>query len=164
MPLLKKTPTLSDGLTLEQRFSQMRERYDALPETETGAERFKAKNVLYSLSYAWEGLCYVVQAERNFRIHLGITAIAITLAAWLGFALIEWALLWGMIALVLFAELMNTAIELLVDAFTQGEFNWHAKIIKDVAAGAVLITAVCAVGCGVCLYVPHLLRAASLIL
>lgn len=117
---------------------------------------FQSKNVLYSFSYALEGLEYAFKTQRNFKIHLAIAAFALTLAAIFHITLIEWAMIWGLIGLVLFAELTNTAIELGVDMITEGRYDLRAKAIKDVAAGAVFVTALAAVACGVCLFVPRI--------
>src|SRR5262249_49085713 len=96
------------------------------------------------------------QTQRNFRIHLFICAFVAAAAFWLHVSPFEWALLLGMMGLVLFAELTNTAIELFVDMLTEGRFDTRAKAIKDMAAGAVLITALCAVGVGISVFIPHL--------
>lgn len=117
---------------------------------------FKAKNFLESLSYAFGGLVYATRTQRNFRTHLCLAALSLGLASFLQISLFEWALLWGMIGLVLFAELVNTIIELVVDMFTAGEYDARAKMIKDMAAGAVFVTALTAISCGVCIFVPHL--------
>lgn len=119
---------------------------------------FKSRSFLESLSFAFEGLVYATRTQPNFRTHLLITLVAMSLATWLQISLFEWAVLWGITGLVLFAELMNTAIELFVDMLTEGRYDRRAKAIKDMAAGAVLITALCAVGCGTCIFVPYLIR------
>jgi diacylglycerol kinase len=120
---------------------------------------FKAKNFLYSLSFAWEGLVYVTKTQRNFRAHLFMGSMALTLATVFHVTVVEWAILWGVIGIVLFAELMNTVIELFVDMVTQGRYDLRAKAIKDMAAGAVFVTAISALACGVCIFVPHIVAA-----
>lgn len=127
------------------------------PEHFAGVDNpFQSKNVLYSFSYALEGLEYAFKTQRNFRIHLSIAAVAVVMATIFHLSLVEWAMIWGLIGLVLFAELTNTAIELVVDMMTQGRYDLRAKAIKDVAAGAVFVTALSAVACGVCLFVPRI--------
>ncbi len=117
---------------------------------------FKAHNILASFGYAFEGLLYATRTQRNFRIHLCITIVAFTLALLLHITLIEMAVLAIVIGIVLFAELANTTIELFVDMLTEGRYDIRAKAIKDMAAGAVLITAISALTCGVCIFVPYL--------
>ncbi len=116
---------------------------------------FKAENFLSSLSFAWEGLIYATKTQRNFRIHLCMATVAVFLAISLQISIFEWALLWGVMGVVLFAELINTALELFVDLLTDGRYDIRAKAIKDMAAGAVFITAVSALACGVCIFIPH---------
>ncbi len=116
---------------------------------------YQAENLFDSLSYAYHGLVYAFNTQRNFRIHLVIAVLTIGLSSFLPLSLLEWALVWGCIGLVLFAELLNTVVELLVDMFTQGRYDPRAKAIKDMAAGAVFITVMSALACGICIFVPH---------
>jgi diacylglycerol kinase (ATP) len=117
---------------------------------------FRSPNLIASLSFAFEGLAYAAQTQRNFRIHLVLGALALSMAFMFQVSLIEWAMLWGIIGIVLFAELINTALEIFVDLLTDGHYDERAKQIKDMAAGAVLITALSALACGVCIFIPHL--------
>ena len=113
---------------------------------------------LDSVSFAWEGIMYAARTQRNFRIHLAFAAIAITTAMVLEISIMEWALLWGVIGMVMFAEMMNTVVELLVDMMTEGRFDLRAKAIKDMAAGAVFITALAALAIGMCIFTPHIFQ------
>jgi diacylglycerol kinase len=126
-----------------------------LPEMEG---RFRAKNLADSVSFAWEGILYAVRTQRNFRIHLLLATLALACAAGLQIAVLEWAMLWACIGLVLFAELSNSALELFVDILTQGHYDPRAKAIKDMAAGAVFVTALSALACGICIFVPYIGR------
>ncbi len=119
---------------------------------------FKAENIIASFIYAYQGLVYVAKTQRNFRIHLFIAAVAVGVASNLHLAPVEWAMLAGLIGLVLFAEILNTSIELFVDMLTAGHFDLRAKAIKDLAAGGVLIMALSAAICGVCIFTPHILQ------
>ncbi len=108
-----------------------------------------------SLRAAYAGLIYVVQSERNARIHL-IIAIAVVVASVL-FQLSnpELAAVFFAILLVFVAEIVNTAFEKTLDLI---EPNHHAQvgIIKDVVAGAVLVAALGAVAIGFAVFLPHL--------
>lgn len=118
---------------------------------------FRARHFLESLGFALAGLRFVFGTQRNFRTHVVITLGVLLLGGLLGLSSLEWAILLLVVGLVLLAELMNTAIEYTVDLYTQGEFDSRAKIIKDIAAGACLLMAVCAVGVGCCVFGPYLL-------
>ena len=103
-----------------------------------------APNLLMSFKYAWQGVSYAFETQRNFRIHLVIGSVAILLGLLLQVTVVEMALVGLTIALVLVLELLNTALESLVDLIAQQTYYPLAKIAKDCAAGAVLISAITA--------------------
>ncbi|MDQ2808255.1 MAG: diacylglycerol kinase family protein [Chloroflexota bacterium] len=116
----------------------------------------RAATLVSSFRFAFAGLTYVARTQRNFRIHLTLGTLATGLGVVCGFAPLEWAVLAGIITLVLFAEMLNTVVEAAVDLASPG-YHPLAKVAKDVAAGAVLLTALGAVVAGLCLFGPHLL-------
>ena len=95
-----------------------------------------------SFNAAIEGFFYVVKNERNMRIHFLLAIFIFLLGICLNFTLHELMLLTISITLVLAAEMINTAVELIVDLVVEMEFHPIAKVIKDVLAGTVLITAI----------------------
>lgn len=108
-----------------------------------------------SFGYAFEGLRYTLRTQRNFRVHLGFMLAVLILGLWLGITVLEWALLVVMVCAVLLAELFNTVIEVLVD-MVQPTYHPLAKVIKDVSAGAVLISAMASVVVGLLVMGPDL--------
>src|SRR4051812_16292758 len=96
--------------------------------------------LLKSFRYAIEGLKYAVVTQRNMRIHFITALVVLLLSLCLSLSKLEVLLLFVSITLVLFAELINTSIEAVVDMVTE-EYHPLAKIAKDVAAGAVFLTA-----------------------
>jgi undecaprenol kinase len=116
---------------------------------------FKAKHFMASVGFALEGLNYITRVERNFKIDLAMAVTAMVLGAITGLAVMEWAALIVVCGLVLFAEATNTAIELVVDMITQGEYDARAKVVKDVAAGACLMSATLAAIVGALVFIPH---------
>jgi diacylglycerol kinase (ATP) len=100
----------------------------------------KNKNLLDSFNNAINGVVYVLKNERNMKIHL-IAAIGILIIS-LFFKLsrIEFLILLFSIALVIICELFNTAIEIIVDIIVH-VYHPKAKAVKDIAAGAVLVSA-----------------------
>jgi diacylglycerol kinase len=115
------------------------------------------QKLLRSFGHAFAGLADLLRNEQNARIHLAMTAIAIGLGAWLRLAAIEWAILAFTISLVISMEAMNSAIERTVD-LASPELHPLAKRAKDLAAGAVLITAIGAACVGVTIFGPRLLE------
>jgi len=100
-----------------------------------------------SVRYAISGLVAALKQERNFRIHLLAAAVVLFLAAVLSVSTLEFAVLILVIAVTLSLELMNTAIERLVDLITIDKHPL-AKAAKDIAAGAVLIFCIASVVIG----------------
>ncbi|AFZ28933.1 diacylglycerol kinase [Gloeocapsa sp. PCC 7428] len=116
-----------------------------------------AANLLISFKYAWNGVSYTFVTQRNFRIHLLIGALAISLGVLLHLQPIELAVISITIGLVLALEVLNTAIESVVDLTVKQTYHELAKIAKDCAAGAVLVTALAAVFVAGILLLPPLL-------
>lgn len=111
--------------------------------------------LIKSFIYALEGLKYTIGTQRNMRIHYIAALIVLLLAINLPISKLEVLVLFVTIILVLFAELINTAIEALVDLVTE-EYHPLAKVAKDVAAGAVLLTAGLSVIVGFSVLYPYL--------
>lgn len=108
-----------------------------------------------SLNAAVEGFIYVLKTERNMRVHFLLALFCILLGIAVGFTYVELAALCLTITLVLGAEMFNTALELIVD-MVKSEFHPVARVIKDVSAGAVLLTAVNALVVGYILFIKHI--------
>jgi diacylglycerol kinase (ATP) len=103
-----------------------------------------ASNLFVSFKYAWAGISYAFQSQRNFRIHVGVGFFAIGLSLFLHLKSVEIAVIALTSGLVLALELLNTALESLVDLTVKQTYHDLAKIAKDCAAGAVLISALVA--------------------
>jgi diacylglycerol kinase (ATP) len=104
-----------------------------------------ATSLLISFKYAWAGIVYSFQTQRNFRIHVSVCALAIALSIFLHLQAVEIAIIGITSGLVLVMELLNTAIESVVDLTVKQSYHELAKIAKDCAAGAVLVSAMVAV-------------------
>src|SRR3989338_5939080 len=102
-----------------------------------------AKNRVLSFKYAFEGIWIALKEEPNFKLHLLAAFVVFILGLYLGISNLDWILLTITIGLVVSLELTNTAIEELVDSFTD-EVHPAAKKAKDVAAGAVLVSSITA--------------------
>lgn len=115
----------------------------------------KHTNFFSALKIAMIGIRGLFVESRNARIQLVIFSLVLVAGFIVELNRFEW--LWLLIAstIVLALEAMNTSIELLADVYTL-EFNQKIKQVKDVAAGAVLITSIFAVIVGVLIFLPHL--------
>lgn len=106
---------------------------------------------LKSFKYAYRGIVYCINNERNMRIHTVIAAYVLALSFFYPMTPVRYAVLFLTFALVFMAELFNTVAEELSD-MAAASFNPVVRIIKDMASGAVLVGAVFAVCVGVCLF------------
>lgn len=120
--------------------------------------KYKAGNLFISFKFATRGVLLALKSERNFRLDLIFGFIAFMLALYFHFSVIEMAILLITISFVLFAELFNTVIEFIVDAYFGNKYSILAKMAKDTSAGAVLIVAATAVGIGLLLFFPKILQ------
>ena len=111
----------------------------------------KARNFLESLGYALNGLWFALRTERNMKIHATAALLVLVGAWWLRIETWQMLIVLVAIVFVVFAELMNTVVEHMVDLLT-AELHPHAKVAKDVAAGAVLVASVFAVIAGLLVF------------
>lgn len=113
--------------------------------------------VFKSFGYAFKGVVSLFRYENNAKIHLIAGIVAVATAFYLELNPTEWCILVIQIALVMAAEAFNTAIEKLCDVISPEK---HPVIgtVKDIAAGAVLITAIAAVISGLLLFLPKILQ------
>lgn len=116
-----------------------------------------APNLLISFQYAWAGLSYAFKTQRNFRLHVVIGALAVFLGVFLRVTGVEMAAIALTSGAVLSMELLNTAIESVVDLTVQQNYHELAKIAKDCAAGAVLVSAIVAMLVAGSILLPPLL-------
>lgn len=110
-----------------------------------------------SFRFAFAGWWHLLRTQPNARIHLAITCAVILLGLWLGLDVTEWAILWLAIGLVFAAELLNSALEAVVDLASPA-VHPLAKAAKDMSAGAVLAGACAAVIVGLLILGPHLIE------
>jgi diacylglycerol kinase (ATP) len=107
----------------------------------------RAPSLLDSFNYAFEGVIHVLRTQRNLRIHFVAAILVFAGAIAVGVTRLQLIALVLAIAFVLVAEMLNTAIEGVIDVSTTS-FDPNAKLAKDIAAGAVLIASMTAVAVG----------------
>ncbi len=115
-----------------------------------------APSLLVSFRYAWAGVSYAFQTQRNFRVHVFVGTLAIGLGIFLRLAAVEMAVVGLTIGAVLAMELLNTALESVVDLTVKQSYHELAKIAKDCAAAAVLVSSLAAVCVASSLLLPKL--------
>lgn len=106
---------------------------------------------LKSFKYAFRGIVYCINNERNMRIHTVMMLYVLLFSPFFHLSRLQYAVLFLTVSAVVSAEMMNTAAEELSD-MSAADYNPLARIAKDVAAGAVLVCAVFSVFVGICLF------------
>ena len=116
-----------------------------------------AKDLPSSFRYATQGLLYGFASQRNFRIHVFIGACVFGLGIWMKLSFQELAILVLTVTAVLVLELLNTAIEAVVDLAIGRRFHPLARIAKDCSAAAVLVASISSLLIASLLLLPPLL-------
>lgn len=120
------------------------------------SQAFSIKKRIKSFKYALEGLKTLLKQEHNARIHLAATFIAIGTGIFFKISYSEWGMIVFAIVLVFVTEIINTAIEDISD-FISPQKNEKIKIIKDLAAAAVLVAAIGAVIIALLIFIPKII-------
>ncbi|MDE2025921.1 MAG: diacylglycerol kinase family protein [Patescibacteria group bacterium] len=115
------------------------------------------KKLVYSFKYALEGVWFAFSNNQNLQIHVAVAILVAVMSVVFRINGFEMGILGVIILLVIASEMINTAIEEMVDLITT-EHRQEAKIAKDVAAGMVLVTAAGSVVVGILVFLPHVLR------
>ena len=115
----------------------------------------RARNFWQSLAFAFAGVRHALRSQRNLRIQFAIAAAVIIAGLVLRISRTEWAVVITLIALVIGLELLNTAIEALVDLASPAPHPL-AKVANDTAAGAILVVALGSAAAGLIILLPRL--------
>lgn len=107
-----------------------------------------------SFKNAFAGLFWAVKTQPNFRVHLVLSVVAISLSLYFQITPIEKVIILFTILLGLSGEMINTALESMTDLITR-EWRQEAKIAKDVAAGMMLLIAMGAVVIAAVIFLPY---------
>lgn len=110
---------------------------------------------ILSFKYATTGIMDAFKEEPNLKLHFLAGLLVIILSFVLNISTIDWIIIIFLIGFVISLELTNTAIEAIVDAFTDKEHP-RAKYAKDIAAGAVLVAALTSAILGVIIFLPYI--------
>ncbi|MGI6658402.1 MAG: diacylglycerol kinase [Dethiobacteraceae bacterium] len=119
--------------------------------------KFKHKRFKDSIYSALCGLADAWRSERNMRFHTAAAAAAVAAGVYFRLTGSEWLFLFSAIFLVMTMEMLNTALERVVDLFTR-EYHPLARLAKNAAAGAALLAAVYAIIVGLFIFGPQVLE------
>ena len=117
----------------------------------------KNKCLINSFKYACMGIKSAIKSERNMKIHVLATLIVIALGFFFKLEPLEWVACIFSIVIVISSEMLNTAIETIVDLVSPN-INPLAKKAKDIAAGSVLVMAIGAFLVGLIIFIPKIIN------
>lgn len=120
------------------------------------SDKFSTRNRVQSFSYAFKGIASMLKSEPNARIHFLATVCVVILGILFKISTFEWISVVVVIGLVFLSELFNTAIEKLADVVDP---EWNIKIgqVKDMSAGAVLVSALISIIVGCLVFIPKII-------
>ncbi len=107
-----------------------------------------------SFYYAWSGLVSTYKSEQNFRLQVLVSIIVVAISVYFRLSRKEWVIVLLVICLVLLLELLNTALEKVMDIL-EPKIHHYVKLIKDVMAAAVFLASLFAVIIGVLIFWPY---------
>lgn len=114
-------------------------------------------SLFVSFKVAFEGIYYALKYNRNVRITFIAAFLVIAASIYFRVSAFEMGILGVMILLVICAEMINTAMEEVINLLVS-EHRLEAKIAKDVSAGMVLLTLIGSVIVGILIFTPHILK------
>lgn len=118
-------------------------------------ENLASNHRILSFKYAIVGIISALKEEPNLKFHFVAALLVIILSSILNLSRSDWMIIIFLIGFVISVELTNTAIEAVVDAFTDKEHP-GAKLAKDISAGAVLLAAVTSAIVGIIVFLPYI--------
>lgn len=113
--------------------------------------------LLKPFKYAISGLLFCFKTQQNFKIHILVAGTVLIAGACLQIGPWQWIAISFCISMVLAAELLNSAIEILCD-HVNPSYHPRVKAIKDMAAGAVLVIALMSIATGLLVFIPAILN------
>ena len=120
--------------------------------------KFKAQSFKAKIENARHGINLALRAEKNLRVHTAIAALVIVAGLILHVGTLKLSILLLTIAIVVIAEMLNSALEFAVDALYKNKYSRLVKFAKDISAGAVLFVSFIAAIIGLLIFIPELLK------
>ena len=121
-------------------------------------KKYQSKSFIKSAMHATNGLYLAFRTQKNFRKHIVIAVFVLTLAFLLKAKGMEIAIIVAANTCVLVAELVNSVIEFVMDAYYKNKYSRLCKFAKDISAGAVLLCAISSAAIAAILLVPRLIN------
>lgn len=119
------------------------------------SKKLSNKPIIKKFLYALFGFKIALKEEKSLVIHLIFSVLTIIISGVLKLNVIEWAIIIMLIGFVICLELINTAIENMIDMISF-KYNFNAKKIKDIAAAATLVLAITSVVVGMIIFISRI--------
>ena len=123
--------------------------------------KYKAPGFAGTYRNALKGLRLALKSEKNIRVHFLVALIVLSAATVLEFSAVEYSITIIAIAMVIIAEMVNSAIEFSLDAIFKNRFSRLVGMAKDIAAGAVMIATFVAISIGILIFGSNILKLLS---
>lgn len=123
----------------------------------SGHKKRSIKRFINSIKNSWDGLKYAYTNEQSLTIHAVLTVLVLLSGIIFNATKIQWTVIVIVLALVMIAELINTAIEAVVDLVTD-KYHELAKIAKDCASAAAFVASLLAAGLYVYVFLPQIIK------
>ncbi len=120
--------------------------------------KFKSQSFKAKIENARHGINLALRAEKNLRVHTVIAALVILAGLLLQVGTLKLAILLLTIAIVVIAEMLNSALEFAVDALYKNKYSRLVKFAKDISAGAVLFVSFIAAVIGFLIFIPEIIK------
>ena len=114
--------------------------------------KFQSRSFTRSAMYALNGLRLAFRSQRNFRKHIAIAIFTLSIAFFLRVSIVEFCIIIFANTFVLVVEMLNSVVEFVIDAYYKNKWAKLAKLSKDIAAGAVLLSAVASASVSILIY------------
>lgn len=114
--------------------------------------KYKAPGFAGTFRNSFKGIRLALKSERNIRVHFVTALIVMVLGVVLKFSPVEFCILLIAIAIVIIAEMVNSAIEFSLDAIFHNRYSKLVGMAKDIAAGAVMVATFISIGIGILLF------------
>ena len=118
--------------------------------------KYKTQSFRNTFRNARKGMRLSLKSERNIRVHICAAVLSIIFAFCLNFSIEKFCILFIAIAMVISAEMINSAIEFTLDSVYHNKYSRMVGMAKDIAAGAVMVVTIVALMIGALLYIPPL--------
>ena len=120
--------------------------------------KYKAPGFAGTLRNSFKGIRLALKSERNIRVHFVVAVLVMAVGTVLKFTPLEFSILLIAIAIVIIAEMVNSAIEFSLDSIFHNRYSKLVGMAKDIAAGAVMVATFISISIGILLFGSNIIK------